>query len=59
MLLIGKQKRALLPTIIALFGLFLTGTTELFALDAASNTGKYPGFKANGDITRFEGETLY
>ncbi len=55
----GKQKRAPLPTIIALFGLFLTGTPDLFALDAASDIGKYPGFKASGDITRFEGETLY
>jgi hypothetical protein len=59
MLLPGKQKRSLLPTIIALFGLLLTETPNLFALDATSNTGKYPGFKANGDITRFEGETLY
>jgi len=31
----------------------------LFALDAASDNGKYSGFKACGDITRFEGETLY
>ena len=58
MLLPGKQNRALL-TIIALFGLFLTAPPDLFALDATSNTGKYPGFKAKGDITRFEGETLY
>jgi hypothetical protein len=55
----GKQKRALLLIKIALFGLFLTGTPDLFALDAASNTGKYPGFKSKGDITRFAGETLY
>jgi hypothetical protein len=54
----GKQKHPLL-LITALFGLFLTGIPELFALDAANDAGKYPGFKANGDITRFEGETLY
>ena len=59
MLLPGKQKRSLLPTIIALFGLFLAETSNLFALDAASDNGKYSGFKARGDITRFEGETLY
>ena len=59
MLLPGKQKHLLCLTIIALFGLFFTETSNLFALDAASDTGKYPGFKASGDITRFEGETLY
>ena len=58
MILLGKQKYPLL-LIIALFGLFLIETPDLFALDAANDTGKYPGFKANGDITRFEGETLY
>ncbi len=55
----GKQKHPLLLITIALFGLFLTGASDLFTLDAASDTGKYPGFKANGDITRFEGETLH
>ena len=59
MLFPGKQKRPLLLTIIALFGLFSTETSNLFALDAANDTGKYPGFKARGEITRFEGETLY
>ena len=58
MILLGKQKYPLL-LITALFGLFLIETPDLFALDAANDTGKYPGFKANGDITRFEGETLY
>ena len=59
MLFPGKQKRPLLLTIIALFGLFSTEISNLFALDAANDTGKYPGFKARGEITRFEGETLY
>jgi len=59
MLLTGKQKHLLGLTIIALFWLFSTGAPDLFALNDASDTGKYPGFKAKGDITRFEGETLY
>ncbi|MFT4579950.1 MAG: hypothetical protein ACI8PD_000801 [Nitrospinales bacterium] len=59
MLLPGKQKHLRYLTIIALFGLLLTGAPELFALDAARDAGKYPGFKANGDITRFDGETLH
>jgi hypothetical protein len=58
MLFPGKQNHPLL-LIIALFGLLLTGISDLFALDSANDTGKYPGFKASGDITRFEGETLY
>ena len=59
MLLPRKQKHLLYLTIIALFGLLSTGAPELFALDAANDTGKYPGFKASGYITRFEGETLH
>ena len=59
MLFPGKQKRPLFLTTIALFGLFSTEPSNLFALDAASDNGKYSGFKACGDITRFEGETLY
>ena len=55
----GKQKHPFLLTIIALFGLFLTETPDLLALADLSENGKYPGFKANGDITRFEGETLH
>ena len=58
MLFPGKQKRPLLLTIIALFGLFSTENSNLFALDTASDSGKYPDFKARGEITRFEGETL-
>ena len=59
MLFPRKQKLPLLLTIIALLGLLSTETSTLFALDAANDTGKYPGFKARGEITRFEGETLY
>ena len=59
MLLLRKQKYLLYLTIIALLELLSTGAPELFALDAASHTGKYPGFKANGHISRFEGETLH
>ena len=59
MLLPRKKKYLLYLTIIALFELLSTGAPELFALDAANDTGKYPGFKASGYITRFEGETLY
>jgi hypothetical protein len=28
-------------------------------LDAANDIGKYPSFKARGEITRFKGKTLY
>jgi hypothetical protein len=58
MLLPAKYKYFSLP-IIALFGLFLTGAPDLLALDDVNDTGRYPGFKTKGDITRFEGETLY
>ena len=59
MLLPRKQKYLLYLTIIALFELLSTGAPELFAMDAESHSGKYPGFKANGHISRFEGETLH
>jgi len=59
MLFSGKPKHPLLLTILALFGLISLATPDLFALDDSSNNGKYPGFKARGDITRFEGETLH
>jgi hypothetical protein len=54
MLLAGKQKHSFLLTIIALFGLFLTETSDLLASDPQNNIGKYPDFTTEGDITRFK-----
>ncbi|MBC8284272.1 MAG: DUF3108 domain-containing protein [Nitrospinae bacterium] len=55
-----NQKHPLPTALIVLFGLFLLGTSNIFALDdPIDSTGKYIGFKPHGDITRFAGETLF
>ncbi len=55
------KKLPYLFIVIALFGLIFTEIPNLFAINGEIDTakGKYLGFKANGDITRFEGETLF
>lgn len=54
--------KPLVPLIIfTLFGLFIERAPFVFALDGTNDTtpGEYSNFIASGDITRFEGETLY
>ncbi|MZG54426.1 MAG: DUF3108 domain-containing protein [Nitrospinae bacterium] len=49
-----------LPIILfSLFGHFFATSSTLFATDNVDDAGKYLGFKARGDITRFVGETLF
>lgn len=60
MLFSKNQKFPLLSSAITLFGLFFSTQPAVFALENDfNNAEKYIGFKSSGDITRFEGETLF
>jgi len=59
MLIPGKRTNPILLAFFVLFGLFFTENSRLFAIDNPADFGKYLGFKASGDITRFEGEILH
>ena len=54
---LGIRKLSLVATFSFLFGLIFTDFHQLLAWE--NDLGKYIGFEAKGDITRFEGETLH